>query len=379
MLAVEPAGNKMTFPPYLARFPEDWTGILRNAFRRFWVLTLVALVAGLLLVAACDDEDEPQAGADDEAAEGAGTGDTADDAADDGADDATAEGPGATVYPATVTDLLGREVEIAARPQRVVALSPTAVELVYAVGGSVVGRSSTADYPEAAAAAEDVGSAYQPSLEVIASLEADLVVADSVIHAQPQLRAALEELSIPVIFAGAENVEQVYAGLEIVGVALDAQEAAAAEVARIGDAIAEARAAVEASAHADASAVLLISDRDQTLYAAKANSWAGDIFTQLGITNPAADQPDAGPFPGYTAVPVEQLLAFDPTFVFTVTPAPEPAPRLATLVPQIPPFAGLTAVRSEHVLELDDAIFLQSPGPRVVEAVQAIAAALTAE
>lgn len=348
--------------------------MLSNQFRRFWILTLVALLAGVLLVSACDDDDDDNDSASDgvEASES----DTTESDADEANEDATDAAVTATVYPVTVTDLLDREVEITERPQAIVGISPTAVELVYAVGGSVVGRSGTATFPAAAVDAEDVGSAYQPSLEVIASLEADLIVADSVIHAQPQLRAALEALSIPVIFAGAENIEQVYAGLALVGIALDAQDAATAEVTRIKDAIAAARASIDGS---DASAVLMIADRDQSLYAAKANSWAGDIFAQLGITNPAAEQPDAGPFPGYTALPGEQLLAFDPTYIFTVTPAPEPAPRLSTLIPQIPPFAGLAAVRAEHVVEVDDSIFLQAPGPRVVEAVEAIVAALTAE
>lgn len=311
------------------------------------MLLMFAAAAGLLLLAACSDDDD----------------------ADDSSASEAALAPSA--YPLTVTDLLGREVEIAARPTKVVALSPTAVELVYAAGGTVIGRSASVDYPEAALTATDVGIAYQPNFEIIASLTPDLIVADSVLHAQPQLQSTLEELSTPVVFAGAENVDDMLAGLALLGSVFNTSGEADAQLAAIGEAL---DAAAESIGVAGVSAVILIADRDQTLYAAKANSWAGDIMARLGIENPAAEQPDAGPFPGYTAIPIELLLQFDPDYVFTVTPAPEPAPRLNTLIPQIPPFQGLSAVQGERVFELDLELFLQAPGPRVVDAVRALEA-----
>ena len=276
----------------------------------------------------------------------------------------------AAAYPVTVTDQLGNAVTIEAAPQRIVALSPTAVELVYAVGGTVVGRSASADYPAAATSATDVGTAYQPSLETILSLNADLVIADKVIHAQPQLQAALAGLSMPVLYLGADSYADVLDALALIGAALDARAQADAAIAAIATALTDAQ---EQIGDAEVSAVVLIADRDQTLYAAKANSYAGDLLAQAGITNAAADLPDAGPFPGYAAVAPETLLQFDPDFIFTITPAPEPAPRLSTVIAMIPPFAGLAAVRDGQVVELDLVLFLQSPGPRVVDAIDALA------
>jgi len=273
-------------------------------------------------------------------------------------------------YPVTVTDMLGREVEIAAAPERIVALSPTAVELVYAVGGSVVGRSSTATFPEAAVQAEDVGNAYQPSIETVLSLEPDLIIADSVIHAQPQLRGVLEEQSVPVVFAGADSYDGVIQAVQLIGTVIDAPDAADAVVADIEAALEEATAALEGQ---EISAVILIADRDETLYAARDASYAGDILERMGITNPASAQPDSGPFPGYTAVAPEALLGYDPQFILTLTPAPEPAPRLSTIIPQIPPFQGLQAVQNAQVVELDVNLFVQAPGPRLAEALRSLA------
>jgi len=273
-----------------------------------------------------------------------------------------------------VTDLLGRTVEIKAKPTTIVALSPTAVEYIYAVGGTVVGRTSTVNYPEAARAAKDIGTAYQPNFEAILALKPDLVVADSVIHSQPTLRQPVEQLSVPVIFAGAESYEDVLKGLELMGRVLGASDTAAKAIVDITKARDEAKAAI---AGKQISAVALIADRDNTLYAAKEKSFAGDILTELGIKNPAAGQPDSGPFPGYTVLAIEKLLEFNPDYIFAITPAPPPAPRLATLIPQIPPFKGIKAVTANHVIDAEVQLFLQAPGPRIAEAFKAVAAAIT--
>ena len=336
-------------------------------------LAVVAIVAG-----ACGSDDGDSEGtstppADTTTATAAATTEATSTAS---AEATATEAASEAAYPVTVTDMLGREVEIAAAPERIVALSPTAVELVYALGGSVVGRSSTATFPEAAAQAEDVGSAYQPSIETVLSLEPDLIVADSVIHAQPQLRGLLEEQSVPVVFAGADSYDGVLEAVQLMGTVLDAPDEAEAVVADIEDALEEATAAVEGQ---EISAVILIADRDETLYAARDASYAGDILERMGITNPASAQPDSGPFPGYTAVAPEALLGYDPQFILTLTPAPEPAPRLSTIIPQIPPFQGLQAVQNEQVVELDVNLFVQAPGPRLAEALRSLAAIVGGE
>lgn len=282
----------------------------------------------------------------------------------------------AAAYPVKVTDLLGRSVEIKAKPKTIVALSPTAVEFVYAAGGAVVGRSASVDYPEAAKAAKDVGSAYQPNFEQILALKPDLIVADSIIHAQPNLRKPIEELPVPVIFAGADSYQKVLDGLKLMGTVLDAKTTTDKAIADIEKAKEDAKKAIGGKT---VTAVALISDRDQTLYAAKPSSFAGDVLAQLGIKNPAADQPDSGPFPGYTTLAPEKLVQFNPDYIFAITPAPPPAPRLASLIPNIPPFKGLKAVTSNKVVDSDVQIFLQAPGPRVAEAFKVVANAVSAQ
>jgi iron complex transport system substrate-binding protein len=271
--------------------------------------------------------------------------------------------------------MLGRSVEIKSKPTVIVAVSPTAVEFVYAAGGKVVGRSASVEFPAEAKAAKEIGTAYQPNFEQILALKPDLVVADSVIHAQPNLRKPLEELPVPVVFAGADSYQKVLDGLKLMGQVLDNKTGTDKFVADIEKAKEDAK---KMLAGKSISGVALIADREQTLYAAKNSSYAGDLLVQLGISNPAAEQADSGPFPGYTTLAPEKLLQFNPDYIFAITPAPPPAPRLSTLIPQIPPFRGLKAVTTNKVVDSDVELFLQAPGPRVIEAMKALATAASA-
>lgn len=311
----------------------------------------LAAVAGLAIVlgAACADE----------ATGGGGSGQAASD----------------VTYPVVVTDLLGREVTIEAAPETIVTLSPTAAEFVAAMGAPVAGRSTTTRYPPEVEEAADIGQAYQPNVETILSLSPDLIVADGFVQGAPQLREMLEGVGAPVVFVSANSIEEAMASYELLGqvlgrVALAAEKAAEVDAARV---------AAAQSVPDGLSAIVLIADRDGSLYAAGADSWAGALLAAVGVENPATTQPDSGRYPGFVSVPMEMLLSWDPDYVLAVTPAPFPAPRLTALMRMMPPMRGLTAMSEGRVVEMDVELMLQAPGPRVVEALNLLAETLAAE
>ena len=78
----------------------------------------------------------------------------------------------ATAEALDLRDMQGREVPLAAPPQRIVSLVPSVTELIYALGGEdrLVGRTDFCDYPPAARAKQSVGGMINPSLETIVAL-----------------------------------------------------------------------------------------------------------------------------------------------------------------------------------------------------------------
>jgi iron complex transport system substrate-binding protein len=84
-----------------------------------------------------------------------------------------------TAAPISLTDDLGRKVELKEPAKRIVTLAPFLTELVFAAGAGdrVVGVSAYSDYPPEAGKLPVVSSAAGFSLERIAALEPDLVLA----------------------------------------------------------------------------------------------------------------------------------------------------------------------------------------------------------
>ena len=90
----------------------------------------------------------------------------------------------------------------------------------------------------------------------------------------------------------------------------------------------------------------------------------------MTLDNVAANLSESGPYPGYALFSSEQAIASNPEIILTISPAPAPAPKLSTTLPMVPGYAGLDAVIGGRVSEVSVDLFLQAPGPRIVDAVE---------
>ena len=267
----------------------------------------------------------------------------------------------ATAYPLTVTDMLGRKVTIAKKPVAVAAISPSTVEYVFAVGAVSKTRSTGVTYPFEAAGTASVGPADNPNLPLLAARQPDLIVADSV--SQPQLQQSLEGLGAPVIFVGAKVVSDVPKGLRLMGQVLDQQGAAEGEARKLEKALTD----VQAKLPAQRPRVLVLTGTPDDYFAAKPESYAGDLVRLLGGDNVAQGQPDVGPLPGYTKLSVETILAAQPDVVIAIAAWPPVTNTLAAALSKDPAWANVPAVKNKRVGEVNTDIFLLAPGPRAYD------------
>jgi iron complex transport system substrate-binding protein len=118
----------------------------------------------------------------------------------------------------SVVDDLGRSVTLSQPAQRIVALAPHIVEMVYAVGAGekLVGAVSYSDYPEAAKALPQVGTYKDFSVESILRLKPDVILAWSSGNgaARPE---QLESLGFPVYYSEPKSLDGIGVALEKLG------------------------------------------------------------------------------------------------------------------------------------------------------------------
>ena len=110
----------------------------------------------------------------------------------------------------TVRDMDGREVQLAARPRRIVSLVPSSTEIIFALGGEdrLAGVTDFCDFPPAAKLKPSVGGMIGPSLEVIVTLKPDLVIATREGNREETF-TQLARLGIPTYLVAAHRVADV--------------------------------------------------------------------------------------------------------------------------------------------------------------------------
>jgi len=314
------------------------------------------VVAGLLFGAACGAD----SAATDKATPAAGVATTAAGAQTAAAATSSATRPAQT---RTFTDDSGKSFTVATPPKRVVALSPSVVEIMYAVGAPPLARPSSANFPEQAKSLPAIGSSYQPSFEQIAAQTPDFLIADAQLQG-PQTVTELQKLGVPVFVIRVQSVEDVTKYLRTVGAIMGKTEEGDRAAKEIEGKIQAAQAKLPAENQRPR--VFILVGTADAFFAAKPNSFSGDVIARLGAKNAVGPGPDSAGAPaGFSTFSLEKLIELDPDVVLVVSVAGPNAPPTSRQLAGNPAWAGLRAVKGGRVHEVPADELVQSAGPRV--------------
>jgi cobalamin transport system substrate-binding protein len=265
---------------------------------------------------------------------------------------------------AAILCLLTVQPASAAVPKRIVSLSPTATESLFAIGAGaqVVAVDDQSDYPKRAPKTSLSG--YTPNVEAIAGYRPDLVVlagdANDVV-------AGLRRLGIRVLIQPAvKTLPAAYAQIRQLGSVTGHKRKSASVIAGMKRAIERVLAA------APKRRLSVYHELTPDFYSATSTTFIGRIYKLFGLRN-IADAADSTAS-GYPQLSGEYILSSNPGLI--VLADTRCCGQSAATVGARPGWGGIAAVRTGFVVAVDDSVASRW-GPRIVQFVRAVGKTLS--
>ena len=262
----------------------------------------------------------------------------------------------------TAVDDASRTVYIEQTPQRVVSLSPSITEILFAIGlgDKVVGVTEHCDYPEAAKAKPKVGGYFTTSLEDILDKDPDLILTDGYDPVMQQI----EGLGIPMLVLQPEDIDGIFKDIDLVGKVMNKEE----EAARLVDSLQQRLdkvAEIKASATSSPTVFYEIDATDPTKpWTAGPGSFADILISLAGGSNIVTESGS------WLQLSLEKLLSANPDIII-LGDYPYVTPK------QVEERSGvwqdLTAVNLGKVYAVSDPSLTSRPGPRIIDGLEEIA------
>lgn len=276
----------------------------------------------------------------------------------------------------SITDFAKRQINFTQVPQRIIALSNGEMDIIYALGGTVVGRpnSTGSAVVSAAEQVEQIGSTHEVDLEKITFLQPDVVLGNYPMNEKDI--PAIEGIGSKLILTGANSIQDIQSQITLFGQLLQ-QEAKAKQLnQQIQDHIATL--SKQASTSTTKPKVLLVYGAPGTYMAALPNSLSGNILEVAGGSNIAADLPGLQNFPQYAQLNTEQVVQANPDYIMIMTHGNTDEVKAGFLkeMQSNPAWSSIQAVQQNHVEVLPSDLFGTNPGTRVTDALDLIHNAL---
>jgi iron complex transport system substrate-binding protein len=277
----------------------------------------------------------------------------------------TTQAGAAAAFPVTIAAANG-SVTIDQEPASIVSLSPTATEMLFAIGAGdqVKAADKNSDYP-ASAPHTDLDP-YQLNAEAVAGYRPDLIISSGLTPAQMKQLSALH---VPVLDEpAAQNLDGTYEQLAQLGKATGHQAEAAAEVTKLKQQVSQVvNTVAESGTHS------YYYELDQTYYSVTSHTFVGSVLETLGLHSIADAAKGAAASGGYPQLSQEYIVKSNPDYVFLADT--KCCHQTAQTVANRPGWSTMSAVQDDRIVPLDDDIASRW-GPRIVDLMKTVAKAI---
>lgn len=275
-------------------------------------------------------------------------------------------------YPMKVKDATGKEIEIKQEPSKIITLSPSITETLFALGlgDKVEGVTSNDDYPKEATEKPKVGD-MNPNIEKIISLEPDFVLIDE--SSMNTAEAGLQQLrdaGITVFVVPTSNsFDETYASIELIGNVTNKEDEAKKIVADMKAKIADVQQKINDASVKERSVFVETSDAPD-IYTAGKNSYMQEMFDLIGATNIAKDGGE-----NWYKIDAEAIVKGNPDVIIVKY---DYVPNIVNKIKKRDGFDTITAVKENQIVQVDDNLTSRT-GPRLADGLEEIAKAVYPE
>lgn len=270
---------------------------------------------------------------------------------------------------AEVEDIYGNKVVFKEEPKKIVSLGPSNVEIIYALGAGdkLVGRNSAANYPEDVNNVEIVGDYNGNNLERIVELSPDVVFVYG--PGNEDENKILKDAGIPVLGFLSETIDSVINEIEVVGKVTGKNQEAKDLIENMNT---KKETVLEKVKGLETPTVFYEIWHDPLMAAGK-GSFMDELITLAGGKNIADDT--EGAYPQYD---LEQLVERNPEIFLAAKDMPE---KTIESIKVRPGFEAISAIQNNkiYLFEGVEADLVSRPGPRIIDALEAVAKAIHPE
>lgn len=279
---------------------------------------------------------------------------------------ATATTPPAAASGAiSITDMSGKTIQLDKPAERVVVLTASDCEIIYALGAgsTVVGRGEYCTYPEETAKVTAVKSGSDTNIEQLIALKPDVIIMSTMAQTKEQI-ASLEKAGVKVIVSSAQNIDGIYTAITLIGQVVGKNDEATKIVTSMKKTFDELKAKVPKGS--PKTIYFEVSPLSAgTLYTSGTGTFMDELASMLNLKNIFSDTKS------WAQVSEEQVIQRNPEYIVTTSMAKAGAVNPVDEILARQGWENIVAIKNRALFNADsNSSALMHPGPRLTDAAQ---------